>query len=66
MGLDDKIGNKGEELKGKAKDVYLSAYSIKDTNPDEALVKFKDVVAMTTSDDEYNQKAKTWIEKLSR
>lgn len=55
-----------EELKGKAKDVYLSAYSIKDTNPDEALVKFKDVVAMTTADDEYNQKAKTWIEKLSR
>ncbi|XXF80623.1 FHA domain-containing protein [Myxococcaceae bacterium GXIMD 01537] len=55
-----------EELKGRAKDVYLSAYSIKDTSPDEALAKFKDVVAMTAADDEYNQKAKTWIEKLSR
>lgn len=55
-----------EELKGRAKDVYLSAYSIKDTTPDEALTKFKDVVAMTTPDDEYHQKAKSWIEKLSR
>lgn len=55
-----------EELRGRAKDVYLSGYSIKDTSPDEALAKFKDVVAMTTPDDEYHQKAKTWIEKLSR
>jgi tetratricopeptide (TPR) repeat protein len=55
-----------DELKGRAKDVYLSAYSIKDTAPDDALTKFKDVVAMTAPDDEYHQKAKSWIEKLSR
>jgi tetratricopeptide (TPR) repeat protein len=55
-----------EELRGRAKDVYLLAYSIKDTQPEEALVKFKDVFAMTTPDDEYHDKAKIWIEKLSR
>jgi tetratricopeptide (TPR) repeat protein len=54
------------EMKTKAKDLYLSAYSIKDASPDEALPKFKDVVAMTPADDEYHQKARTWVEKLSR
>jgi len=54
------------ELKAKAKDVYLQAYSLKDGSPDEALPKFKDVVAMTPPDDEYHEKAKTWVEKLSR
>ncbi|NVJ18773.1 FHA domain-containing protein [Myxococcus sp. AM010] len=54
------------ELRAKAKDVYLHAYSLKDGSPDEALPKFKDVVAMTPPDDEYHEKAKTWVEKLSR
>lgn len=54
------------ELKAKAKDVYLQAYSLKDGSPEEALPKFKDVVAMTPPDDEYHEKAKTWVEKLSR
>ncbi|MFP2913371.1 FHA domain-containing protein, partial [Pyxidicoccus sp. 3LFB2] len=54
------------EMKTKAKDLYLSAYSIKDSAPDEALPKFKDVVAMTPAEDEYHQKAQTWVEKLSR
>ncbi|HZI12218.1 MAG TPA: FHA domain-containing protein [Myxococcus sp.] len=54
------------EMKAKAKDLYLSAYSLKDENPEDALPKFKDVVAMTPPDDEYHEKAKTWVEKLSR
>ncbi|WP_163998318.1 FHA domain-containing protein [Pyxidicoccus caerfyrddinensis] len=54
------------EMKTKAKDLYLSAYSIKDSAPEDALPKFKDVVAMTPPDDEYHQKAQTWVEKLSR
>lgn len=54
------------EMKSKAKDLYLSAYSLKDENPEDALPKFKDVVAMTPPDDEYHEKAKTWVEKLSR
>ncbi|WP_426753047.1 FHA domain-containing protein [Myxococcus sp. Y35] len=54
------------ELKAKAKDVYLQAYSLKDGSPEEALPKFKDVVAMTPPDDEYHEKAKSWVEKLSR
>ena len=54
------------EMKTRAKDLYLSAYSIKDSAPEEALPKFKDVVAMTPADDEYHQKAQTWVEKLSR
>ncbi|WP_253910685.1 FHA domain-containing protein, partial [Pyxidicoccus fallax] len=54
------------EMKTKAKDLYLSAYSIKDSAPEDALPKFKDVVSMTPPDDEYHQKAQTWVEKLSR
>jgi len=54
------------ELKAKAKDLYLLAYSLKDGSPEEALPKFKDVVAMTPPEDEYHDKAKTWVEKLSR
>ncbi|QSQ25053.1 FHA domain-containing protein [Pyxidicoccus parkwayensis] len=54
------------EMKTKAKDLYLSAYSIKDSAPEDALPKFRDVVSMTPPDDEYHQKAQTWVEKLSR
>ncbi len=54
------------ELRQKAKDLYLQAYALKDTNPDDAVPKFREVLAMTTPDDETHQKAKSWIEKLSR
>ncbi|WXH32613.1 hypothetical protein WA016_06608 [Myxococcus stipitatus] len=54
------------EMKSKAKDLYLQAYSLKDGSPEDALPKFKDVVAMTPPEDEYHEKAKTWVEKLSR
>ncbi|MET0401186.1 MAG: FHA domain-containing protein [Cystobacter sp.] len=54
------------EMRGKAKDLYMSAYAMKDTDPEEALPKFRDVMAMTPSDDETHQKAKAWVEKLKR
>jgi tetratricopeptide (TPR) repeat protein len=54
------------EMRGKAKDVYLSAYAIKDTSPEDALPKFRDVVNMTQPDDEFHEKAKFWIGKLQR
>lgn len=54
------------DLKGKAKDLYLQAYSIKDSSPEDALPKFRDVVAMTPPDDELHGKAQGWVEKLSR
>ncbi|RYZ35520.1 MAG: FHA domain-containing protein [Myxococcaceae bacterium] len=54
------------DLRTKAKDLYMQAYSIKDSSPDEALPQFKDVVAMTPPDDELHGKAQGWVEKLSR
>jgi len=54
------------ELKQKAKDLYLSAYALKDSNPEDAAPKFREVIAMTPSDDETHQKAKTWLDKIQR
>jgi tetratricopeptide (TPR) repeat protein len=54
------------DLKSKAKDVFLQAYALKDANPEDAIPKFREVIAMTPSDDETHQKAKNWLEKLQR
>lgn len=54
------------DLKQKAKDLYLLAYSIKDTNIEDAVSKFKEVLAMTPPDDETHQKAKRRIEELAK
>lgn len=54
------------ELKQKAKDLYLSAYSIKDSNPEEAAPQFREVIAMTPEGDEIHDKAKTWLDKIQR
>lgn len=52
------------EMRAKAKDLYLQAYALKDTNPEDAVPKFREVMSMTPSDDETHQKAKSWVEKL--
>ncbi len=52
------------ELRNKAKDLYLQAYALKDTSPEDAVPKFREVMAMTPSEDETHQKAKSWVEKL--
>jgi tetratricopeptide (TPR) repeat protein len=54
------------ELRQKSKVLYLQAYTLKDTNPDDAVTRLREVLAMTAPDDETHQKAKSWIEKLSR
>jgi len=54
------------ELRQKAKDLYLQAYALKDANPEDAAPKFREVIAMTPSDDETHQKAQTWLDKIQR
>jgi len=54
------------ELRAKAKDVYLLGYSIKDTQPDEALQKFKDVLVMAPEGSEYYEKAKRQIAAMGQ
>ncbi|MBN1208822.1 MAG: FHA domain-containing protein [Myxococcaceae bacterium] len=54
------------ELKAKGREIYLQAYALKDSQPDEAVVKFKEVLAMTPPGDETHEKAKKWLEQLSR
>ncbi|HEX8823664.1 MAG TPA: FHA domain-containing protein [Archangium sp.] len=59
-------GNIVNELRQKAKELYLQAYTIRESSPEDALPKFREVLAMTTPDDETYQKAKSWIEKMQR
>jgi tetratricopeptide (TPR) repeat protein len=54
------------ELKAKAKEVYLQGYTLKDGSPEEAAEKFREVLQMTTPDDDSYQKSKKWLETLSR
>jgi tetratricopeptide (TPR) repeat protein len=54
------------DLKSKAKELYLQAYAMKDSNPEDAIPKFKEVMAMTPSDDETHQKAKNRLADLQR
>ncbi|MEW5743436.1 MAG: FHA domain-containing protein [Myxococcota bacterium] len=54
------------EARTQAKDVYLRGYQLKETNPDEAIRLFKDVMNMTPPDDEYHQKAKTRVLELQK
>ena len=54
------------DLRGKAKDIFLQAYAMKDANPEDAIPKFREVLAMTPNDDETHQKAQTWLDKLAR
>jgi hypothetical protein len=54
------------EMRQKARDMYLQAYALKDTHPEDAVPLFHEVMAMTPSDDETHQKAKSWLERLQR
>jgi tetratricopeptide (TPR) repeat protein len=54
------------ELSAKAKELFLLAYAVKDTLPDEALHKLKEVIEMTPPTEETHLKAVGWLEKLSR
>lgn len=54
------------EAQSHAKDEYMLGYAAKDTNPDEAIAKFREVMSMTPPGNEYHQKAQNWLEKLQR
>jgi pSer/pThr/pTyr-binding forkhead associated (FHA) protein len=54
-----------EEAKGKARDIYLSGYGLRETESDAAVAKFKEVLQLTSPSDENYQRAKFWLEKLS-
>jgi pSer/pThr/pTyr-binding forkhead associated (FHA) protein len=54
------------DLRTKAKDIYMQAYALKDANPEDAIPKFKEVISMTPPDDETHGKAKSWLEKISK
>jgi pSer/pThr/pTyr-binding forkhead associated (FHA) protein/outer membrane protein assembly factor BamD (BamD/ComL family) len=54
------------EAQSHAKDVYMIGYAAKDTNPDEAISRFREVLSMTPPSNEYHQKAQNWLEKLQR
>lgn len=52
------------DLRQKAKDVYLLGYSLKDSSPDEAALKFKEAMQMAPPGDETYKKAKHWLNEL--
>ena len=54
------------EIKARAKELFVFAYSLKDSAPDEAIVRLKEVIALTGTDDEIHRKAVRWVGKLSR
>jgi pSer/pThr/pTyr-binding forkhead associated (FHA) protein len=55
-----------EEMKGKAKDLYLQGYSNRSTDPDDAATKFKDVISMTPPSDEWHKKAQARLEEMGK
>jgi tetratricopeptide (TPR) repeat protein len=68
--LEADTGNAGarailEELRKKAQDIYFLGYQQRATNPDEALARFQEVVAMTPPGDEWHEKAKGRIRELA-
>jgi tetratricopeptide (TPR) repeat protein len=52
------------DLKIKAHEMYMSAYSEKDSTPEEAIEKFRQVIQMTLPDSDDHQKAQSWLQKL--
>ncbi len=49
---------------GKAKDVYMLGYQLEPTSPDDAAVKYREVLIMTSAGDEYYDKAKSRLARL--
>jgi hypothetical protein len=55
-----------EELRQKAKELYLQGYALKDANPKDGIARFQEVMDLTLPSDEVHLKAKTWLEKLRK
>jgi tetratricopeptide (TPR) repeat protein len=54
------------EARNQAREIYLRGYQLKESNPDEAIRLFKEVISMTPPDDENHQKAKSRVSELQR
>ena len=54
------------EARSKAREAFLMGYALKDTEPDEARKRFREVLALTLPDDETHQKARNWLGRLKR
>jgi hypothetical protein len=57
------------ELKARAQELYASKYlghGKEDLNPENLLPIFREIMALTPPEDEFHQKAKSWVEKLER
>ncbi len=54
------------ELRTKAKEIYLQAYTLQASNPEEAIPMFKEVINMTPPDDETHQKAQNRLEQIQK
>jgi len=52
------------DLRGKCKETYMLGYSLKDTQPEEALVQLRQAAALCTANDEYQAKAKRLVQVL--
>jgi hypothetical protein len=58
-----------EELRARAQELYVSRYlghSAKDLDPEDMLPVLREIMALTPPEDEFHQKAKSWLEKLER
>ncbi len=54
------------EARNQAREIYLRGYQLKESNPDEAIRLFKDVMNMTPPDDENHQKARSRVAELQK
>lgn len=54
------------EARNQAREIYLRGYQLKESNPDEAIKLFKDVMNMTPPDDENHQKARSRVAELQK
>ena len=52
------------DLRGKCKETYMLGYSLKDNQPEEALVQLKQAVSLCSSNEEYLGKAKRLVQVL--
>lgn len=54
-----------DDARHHAKETYLRGYQLKDSQPDQAVKLFRDVMAMTPPDDALHQKARTRLAELT-
>jgi tetratricopeptide (TPR) repeat protein len=55
-----------QEVTGKARDVYMLGYQLEPTSPDDAAVRYREVLVMTSPGDEFYDKAKSRLTRLER